>query len=100
MYWSAIGRYLAAGANNCGRRQRGRRLVRRAVAIAGDYAIVGAYDEDENATGGDTQAAAGSAYIFKRMSNGVWQQVQKSMVASDRGGDEFGSSVAIWATTP
>jgi hypothetical protein len=64
------------------------------VAISGDYAIVGAAAEDENATGGDTLIGAGSAYIYKNNA-GSWSQVQK-IVASDRAaGDGFGSSVGI-----
>ena len=64
------------------------------VAISGDYAIVGAYTEDEDTTGGNTLRNAGSAYIFKNNA-GTWSQVQK-LVASDRGADDqFGVSVAI-----
>jgi hypothetical protein len=64
------------------------------VAISGDYAIVGAFDENEDTTGGNTLSGAGSAYIFKNNS-GTWTQMQK-IVASDRGsGDQFGWSVAI-----
>lgn len=64
------------------------------VAISGDYAIVGANLEDENAVGGDFLNNAGSAYIFKNNA-GVWSQVQK-IVASDRGsGDGFGTSVSL-----
>lgn len=64
------------------------------VAISGDYAIVGAYEEDEDALGADTKNRAGSAYIFER-SGGTWSQVQK-IVASDRNSnDRFGFSVSI-----
>ena len=64
------------------------------VSISGDYAIVGAYAEDHNATGGNYQGNAGSAYIFKNNA-GTWSQVQK-IVASDRwAGDIFGYRVAI-----
>ncbi len=64
------------------------------VAISGDYAIVGAYSEDENASGSGTLAEAGSAYIFLR-SGTTWSQAQK-IVASDRAAsDYFGFSVAI-----
>jgi hypothetical protein len=35
------------------------------VSISGDYAIVGARYEDEDATGANTLNYAGSAYIFK-----------------------------------
>jgi hypothetical protein len=64
------------------------------VAISGDNAIVGAFQEDHDITGGNTLSNAGSAYIFKN-TLGTWSQVQK-IVASDRGGeDRFGYSVAI-----
>ena len=64
------------------------------VAISGDYAIVGAFLEDEDASGGNTASSAGSAYIFKNIA-GIWTQIQK-VVASDRNGSaNFGSSVDI-----
>jgi hypothetical protein len=64
------------------------------VSISGDYAIVGAYNEDQDKTGGNTLSNAGSAYIFKNTA-GSWAQANK-IVASDRGGsDLFGYSVAI-----
>ena len=64
------------------------------VSISGAYAIVGAYNEDEDPTGGNTLNNSGSAYIFKNTS-GNWAQANK-IVASDRGGgDLFGYSVAI-----
>jgi FG-GAP repeat/Secretion system C-terminal sorting domain len=65
------------------------------LSISGDYAVVGAYSEDEDADGGDRKSLAGSAYIFKRDGNGKWDEVQK-IVASDRDpGDRFGFSVSI-----
>lgn len=64
------------------------------VSISGEYAIVGAYNEDEDPTGGNTLNNSGSAYIFKNIS-GNWAQANK-IVSSDRGGsDLFGYSVAI-----
>lgn len=64
------------------------------VAISGNYAIVGAYQEDENATGGVNMNNSGSAYIFFN-NGGNWTQKNK-IVAADRGiGDQFGYSVAI-----
>ena len=60
----------------------------------GNYAIVGAYNEDEDASGGNTLEQAGSAYLF-HYNNGTWGEVQK-IVASDRAlSDQFGQSVAI-----
>ena len=65
------------------------------VSILGSYAIVGAYGEDQAASGGSTLNGAGSAYIFERGGSGNWTQKQK-IVASDRAaGDWFGYSVAI-----
>ncbi len=67
----------------------------RSVAISGDWAIVGAHYEDEDASGGGTMSRAGSAYIFKRDTGGNWTQTQK-IVAGDRAvSDQFGWSVAI-----
>lgn len=64
------------------------------VSISGDYAIVGAMEEDHNLTGGQTMLSAGSSYIFKNNA-GTWSQVQK-IIAPDRdAGDAFGNSVAI-----
>lgn len=58
------------------------------VAISGDYAIIGAINED---TGGSN---AGAAYIFKR--DGInWNEEAKLMANNAGVGDEFGTSVAI-----
>lgn len=66
----------------------------RAVAISGNTIIVGAHNEDEDASETNTMQNAGSAYIFTR-STGVWAFSQK-IVASDRDvNDEFGYAVGI-----
>ena len=60
------------------------------VGISGDYAIVGAYQED------DAGSQAGAAYIYERDGAGVWQQVQKLVPSSIApASDAFGYSVAI-----
>ncbi len=65
------------------------------VSISGDYAIVGANEEDEDTAGANLLGGAGSAYIFERDGSGNWSEKQK-IVASDRGaGDYFGWSVSI-----
>ncbi|HEX9825415.1 MAG TPA: T9SS type A sorting domain-containing protein [Flavobacteriaceae bacterium] len=65
------------------------------VAVSGDYAIVGAYLEDNDVSGGNFLSASGSAYIFERDTNGNWQQVQK-LTAAVRGlNDRFGWDVSI-----
>ncbi len=69
-------------------------LFGRSVSISGDYAIVGAYDEDEDAAGGTYLSAAGSAYIFYNNS-GTWEQMQKIVASDRRAADNFGYSVSI-----
>lgn len=58
------------------------------VAISGNYALIGAPGENDDASGGNHIHGAGAAYIFERDSTGLWNQTQK-LVASDR--DETGS---------
>ena len=58
------------------------------VAISGDYAIVGAYGDD------DMGNSSGSAYIFQR--NGTsWIQQAKLLASDGYSSDYFGYSVAI-----
>ena len=59
-----------------------------AVAIHGDYAIVGAPFDDDNG------ADSGSAYIYHRVGEG-WSQVAKLLAPDGAAGDLFGYSVAI-----
>lgn len=61
------------------------------VAIDGDYAVVGA-DEDD-----DGYDAAGSAYVFKRVGD-TWSQVAKLHAFDPNTRDHFGTSVAISGT--
>ena len=69
-----------------------------AVAIGGDYIVIGAYGEDDDVNGNNNLSRAGSAYIFKN-NGGTWTQVQK-IIASDRTDhDEFGWSVDIDGNT-
>ena len=62
-----------------------------AVSISGNYAIVGAYQDDD--LGGN----AGSAYIFYKDEGGAnnWGQIKKLMASDGEGGDFFGLSVSI-----
>jgi len=59
------------------------------VAISGDYAVVGAYGNDDN--GGDS----GSAYTFLRTDTNTWDIVTKIVASDAAGGDNFGFSVDI-----
>ncbi|WP_353780058.1 T9SS type A sorting domain-containing protein [Winogradskyella sp. 3972H.M.0a.05] len=66
-----------------------------AVAIDGEYAVIGARLEDSDQSGGNLMSQAGAAYVFRRDNDGNWSEVQK-IVASDRSSnDEFGTSVDI-----
>lgn len=67
------------------------------VAISGDWALVGAHHEDEDALDMNAANNAGSAFFYYR-GTGSWDSVQK-VVASDRNvNDEFGISVGIDGT--
>jgi hypothetical protein len=74
------------------------------VAVSGDTVVIGAVEEDSNATGlnGDqadnSATTAGAAYVFTR-SGGTWTQ-QAYLKASNTGaGDVFGGSVAVLGDT-
>jgi hypothetical protein len=56
---------LDAGEKDRGFRQRANDMFGVSVSISGDYAIVGAYNEDQDKAGGNTLSNAGSAYILK-----------------------------------
>jgi len=58
------------------------------VSISGDYAIVGARNDDDNGTD------SGSAYSFLR-SGGTWPQKDKQLASDGAAGDDFGVSVSI-----
>lgn len=68
------------------------------VAIDGDYAIVGAWEEEEDAANTNTLSGAGSAFIYKRDVNGEWGLDQKIVPADRAAGDNFGNSVSISRT--
>nr|VFK22784.1 MAG: Disaggregatase related repeat-containing protein [Candidatus Kentron sp. LPFa]VFK35211.1 MAG: Disaggregatase related repeat-containing protein [Candidatus Kentron sp. LPFa] len=58
------------------------------VAIAGDYAVVGAYGDDDKGTD------SGSAYIFARSGN-TWTQQAKLLASDGYTYDYFGHAVSI-----
>ncbi|WP_437586790.1 Kelch repeat-containing protein [Sorangium sp. So ce1000] len=63
------------------------------VALSGDTALVGAYNDDVGAN-----ANQGSAYVFTRTS-GVWTQQQKLIASDGAVNDRFGISVALSGDT-
>jgi hypothetical protein len=74
------------------------------AAISGDALVIGARDEDSNATGVDGDGAnnlaedAGAAYVFTRTA-GVWSQQAYLKASNTDVWDEFGWSVAISGET-
>ena len=64
------------------------------VAVDGDTAVIGAY-QDDDATNGDN---SGSAYVFTEVS-GVWRQVAKLTADDGAANDEFGYSVDVDGST-
>ena len=63
-------------------------LFGQSVSISGDYAIVGAYCDDDS---GDY---SGSAYIYKRDGT-IWSKQAKITASDGAAGDLFGQSVSI-----
>ncbi|MBN2442542.1 MAG: hypothetical protein JXJ04_14405 [Spirochaetales bacterium] len=64
-----------------------------AVAISGDYVIVGAEAEDGGP--GDPLSIAGAAYIFHRTGLNTWDSGAKIVATDPQTNDIFGCSVAI-----
>ena len=62
------------------------------VAISGDTALVGAYYDDDDASG------SGSAYLYQRQADGSWSETSKLTASDGAAGDNFGS-VAISGDT-
>jgi hypothetical protein len=60
----------------------------KSVSMSGDYAIVGAYGDDDKGT------ESGSAYIFDR-TGGSWSQVAKLTASDGAADDHFGYSVSM-----
>ena len=71
----------------------------KSVSISGNYAVVGVPLERSDANGQNEMSTPGAAYIFEKINDGTWKQIQK-IVASDRtAGDNFGWSVGISGNT-
>jgi hypothetical protein len=74
------------------------------VAISGNTIVVGAYQEDSNATSingsgsNNSASAAGAAYVFTR-SGTTWTQQAYLKAANAGAGDLFGSVVALTGDT-
>ncbi len=65
------------------------------VSISDNYAVIGAYREDEDSLGSNTISNAGSVYIFQRTENGSWDEMQKIVSPDRQESDYFGEAVSI-----
>ncbi len=70
-----------------------------AVALSGDYMVVGAPNEDKDAQGLNPVSLAGAAYVFQRQPNGDWQQTAKLVLSDRQPNERFGNQVAISGST-
>ncbi|WP_221393799.1 malectin domain-containing carbohydrate-binding protein [Dyadobacter sp. NIV53] len=68
-----------------------------AVAVSGNYAVVGAFNDDVDETGKSYVRSAGAAYVLYN-DNGDWQQVKKLISDYRRKDNKYGYSVAIHDT--
>jgi hypothetical protein len=64
-----------------------------AVALEGDFALIGASGDVENGF------HAGAAYVFQRQAGGTWTQQAKLMDGDGAAGDYFGEVVALSGDT-
>ena len=65
------------------------------LSIGGNYALIGAYNQDTDAAGANMLQDAGAAYVFKLQPDHTWTEISK-LVAPDReAGDNFGKYVDI-----
>ena len=75
------------------------------VAISSDTVVIGAIEEDSNATGVDgdqtnnSAGASGAAYVFARNGSGTWTQQAYLKASNTDDLDNFGNSVAISGDT-
>lgn len=63
-----------------------------AVALEGDYIVIGAHREDGPS---DRIPNAGAAYVFERQEKGDWEELQILRAHNADGQDYFGTSVAM-----
>jgi len=68
-----------------------------AIDSYGDFLVVGADSEDEDALGNNTLSASGSAYVFKKDGvNDQWNQIQKLVPNHREAFDFTGKSIAMY----
>lgn len=69
------------------------------VSISGDYAIIGAPEQDVDPGGVNSINGTGAAYIYQRDQNGIWNNSQKLTAPEQQVYGWFGTSVSIDGNT-
>jgi hypothetical protein len=92
--WDQIIKANAADRNDKPTSVRGEDEFGYAIAVSGDYAVIGALGEDEDAGGGNTLSSSGAAYILHKI-NGKWKQIRKISPSVRDVYYHFGWSVSI-----
>lgn len=64
------------------------------IDISGDFAVIGAVNEDEKISRKKVKDAVGAAYIFENQ-NGIWVEVEKVVTPLRTAIDHFGYAVGI-----
>lgn len=85
--WQAGKKIIASDRTNLG-------AFGQVVSVSGDYAVIGASDDDGAADGKPSLASAGAAYVFFN-DNGTWIQIKKLYPSVRAAGAFFGRSVCI-----
>ncbi|MEO9870539.1 MBG domain-containing protein [Ekhidna sp.] len=65
------------------------------IDLEGDYLVVGAQTENDDANNENYQYQAGAVYFFERNESGEWNQAQKIVPDDRSAGDLFGYSLDI-----
>lgn len=65
------------------------------IAMADDYALIGADGHGYDEAGANQLNQAGAAYLFKRQANNRWTQIRKFVAPDRASGDQFGKNVDI-----
>ena len=92
--WDQIIKANAADRNDKPTSVRGEDEFGYAIAVSGDYAVIGALGEDEDAGGENTLSSSGAAYILHK-TNGKWKQIRKISPSVRGVYYHFGWSVSI-----
>lgn len=67
-----------------------------AIAVSGDFAIVGSRSEELDINGQNNVSKAGAVFFYRKSSDGNWEMTQKLVLPERKKNDYFGHSVSIY----